>query len=234
LAEQREKAFNWKVEISLGEVLLHSYLEEIKMTTTLFVKANNRQGSVTGKIYDAFLENYKASHPNDSVIELDLYKQTLPYLGDVMISGNFKSAQGMELTPGEKAVHDIVTKHLKQFITADKVVFAFPLWNLTVPAVLHSYLDYMHHPRKTFKYTAEGLVGLLPNKKVALLNARGGVYAEGDSSEMAVSFVKNHLDVFGITDITTVVIEGHNQFPDRSEAIIEEGLRKAAQAAKTF
>jgi FMN-dependent NADH-azoreductase len=60
------------------------------------------------------------------------------------------------------------------------------------------------------------------------------VSAEGDSSEMAVSFVKNHLNVFGITDITMVVIEGHNQFPDQSEAIIEEGLWKASQAAKTF
>ena len=204
------------------------------MTTTLFVKANNRQGSVTGRLYDAFIESYRASHPNDSVIELDLYKEKLPYLGDVMISGNFKSSQGMELTLEEKEVHDIVIKHLEQFIAADKLVIAFPLWNLTVPAVLHSYLDYMHHPRKTFKYTADGQVGLLPDKKVVLLNARGGVYAEGDSSEMAVSFVKNHLKVFGISDITTVVIEGHNQFPDRSEAIIEDGLQKAVQTAKSF
>jgi FMN-dependent NADH-azoreductase len=51
---------------------------------------------------------------------------------------------------------------------------------------------------------------------------------------MAVSFVKNHLNVFGITDITTVVIEGHNQFPDQRETIIEEGLRKATKAARTF
>lgn len=151
-----------------------------------------------------------------------------------MISGNFKSSQGMELTQEEKEVHDIVSKHLEQFIAADKLVIAFPLWNLTVPAVLHSYLDYMHHPRKTFKYTANGLVGLLPDKKVALLNARGGIYAEGDSFEMAVSFVKNHLKVFGITDITTIVIEGHNQFPDRREAIIEDGLKKAVQTAKSF
>ncbi|MCP3739707.1 FMN-dependent NADH-azoreductase [Rossellomorea sp. BNER] len=204
------------------------------MTTTLFVKANNRQESVTGKLYDAFLESYKASHPYDTVIELDLFQERLPYLDEVMINGNFKSAQGMELTSEEKSVHDVVAMHLEQFMAADKVVMAFPLWNLTVPAVLHTYLDYMHHPRKTFKYTAEGMVGLLPDKKVTLLNARGGVYAEGDPSEMAVSFVKNHLNIFGITDITTVVIEGHNQFPDRREAIIEEGLLKAVQAAKSF
>ncbi len=140
----------------------------------------------------------------------------------------------MELTLEEKKVHEIVIKHLEQFIAADKLVIAFPLWNLTVPAVLHTYLDYLHHPRKTFKYTAEGQVGLLPDKKVALLNARGGVYAEGDSSEMAVSFVKNHLKVFGISDITTVVIEGQSQFPDRREAIIKDGLKKAVETAKSF
>ena len=135
------------------------------MTTTLFIKANNRQGSVTGRLYDAFLESYRVAHPKDTVIEVDLYKEQIPYLDEVMINGNFKSAMGMELTPEEKAMSDIVTKHLEQFIAADKVVFAFPLWNLTVPAVLHSYLDYMHHPRKTFQYTEQGLVGLLSDKR---------------------------------------------------------------------
>jgi len=43
------------------------------MTTILFIKANNRLGSVTGKLYEAFLESYRASHPNDAGIELDLY-----------------------------------------------------------------------------------------------------------------------------------------------------------------
>lgn len=204
------------------------------MTTTLFIKANNRQGSVTGRLYDAFLESYRVAHPKDTVIEVDLYKEQIPYLDEVMINGNFKSAMGMELTPEEAAMRDIVTKHLEQFMAADKVVFAFPLWNLTVPAVLHSYLDYMHHPRKTFQYTEQGLVGLLSDKKAALLNARGGVYAEGDTSEMAVSFVKNHLNVFGITNVTTIVIEGHNQFRDKSEEIIEQGLRQAAEAAQGF
>jgi hypothetical protein len=55
-------------------------------------------------------------------------------------------------------------------------------------------------PRKTSQYTAEGLVGLLPDKKVALLNARGGLCS---GEEMAVTFVKKHLQVFVIHNITT-------------------------------
>ncbi|MED3648275.1 FMN-dependent NADH-azoreductase [Halalkalibacterium halodurans] len=201
---------------------------------TLFVKANDRENSVTGLLYEAFISTYKALNPNDSIVELDLFQEHMPYLNALMIEVNYKAAQGIPLSISEEEVNHIVKRHLNQFLAADKIVFAFPLWNLTVPAVLHTYLDYLHHPRKTFTYTEEGLVGLLPNKKVALLNARGGVYAEDDRSEMAVSFVKNHLNVFGITDITTVIIEGHNQFPDRSETIIQKGLQKAKQVAKTF
>lgn len=204
------------------------------MTTTLFIQASNRpaEHAVSVQMYEAFLSSYKESHPQETIVEVNLFHEPLPYLGNAMITGNYKIAQGMTLTPEEEAEQHIVRKYLDQFLAADKIVIAFPLWNLTVPAVLHSYLDYLHQPRKTFKYTAEGLVGLLQGKKVALLNARGGIYAEHD--ELAVSFVKKHLQVFGITDVTTIVIEGHNQYPNRRETIIAEGLRNTALAAKMF
>lgn len=204
------------------------------MANTLFIKANNRSAeySVSVRMYDTFLQSYKDTHPNDVIVEVDLYQEQLPYLDDSMIIGNYKSANGIALTPEEQATHTIVVQHLEQFLHADKIVIAFPLWNLTVPAILHSYLDYLHQPRKTFQYTDKGLVGLLPHKKVALLNARGGVYIDGE--EMAVNFVKKHLQVFGINNVTTIVIEGHHQYPDHSREIIEEGLQKTKQAAHLF
>ncbi|GGA34887.1 FMN-dependent NADH-azoreductase 3 [Kroppenstedtia guangzhouensis] len=208
------------------------------MITTLFVKANNRptDQSVTVQLYEAFLKSYQESHPEDEVVELDLYRAQLPYMDAGMINGIFKSGRGMELTSQEKEVMDIVDHHLDQFLAADKVVMAFPLWNLTVPAVLHTYIDYLNRAGKTFRYTPEGPIGLVPDKKVALLNARGGIYSEGEAaaSEMAVNFVLKNLQLFGITDITTVIVEGHNQFPDQKEKIIEEGIQQAIQAAKRF
>lgn len=105
-----------------------------------------------------------------------------------------------------------------------------------MPAVLHTYFDYLNQAGKTFKYTPEGPVGLLGDKKVMLLNARGGVYSEGPAAEveMAVKYVSSVLQFFGITDVNSVIIEGHNQFPDRAQEIIESGLEQAAQAAKIF
>lgn len=208
------------------------------MTTVLFIKANNRPAAqaVSVKLYEAFLASYKESHPNDTVVELDLYNEDLPYVGVDMINGTFKSSRGIDLTEKEAEVVAIADKYLNQFLEADKVVFGFPLWNLTIPAVLHTYIDYLNRAGKTFKYTPNGPVGLIANKKIALLNASGGVYSTGPASEieMAVKYVANMMGFFGATDIETIVIEGHSQSPDKSEEIISTGLNKAIKLAITF
>lgn len=79
-------------------------------------------------------------------------------------------------------------------------------------------------------------MGLLGDKKVMLLNARGGVYSEGPAAavETAVKYVSSVLQFFGVTNVNSIIIEGHNQFPERAQEIIESGLEQAAQAAKTF
>ena len=127
-------------------------------------------------------------------------------------------------------------QYLNQFLAAEKVVFAFPLWNFTVPAPLITYISYLAQSGKTFKYTPEGPVGLAGDKKVVLLNARGSDYStpEMNSVEMAVNYVKVMLNFWGISSPETVVIEGHNQYPDRAQEIIADGLEKVAQAASKF
>jgi FMN-dependent NADH-azoreductase len=208
------------------------------MSYTLFIKANDRSASeaVSVKLYDAFLESYQQSHQDEEIIELNLFQEELPYLGADMINGQFKLARGLEVTAAENKAAETANYYLEQFVEADKIVIAFPLWNFTVPAVLHTYFDYLNQAGKTFKYTPEGPVGLLGDKKVMLLNARGGVYSEGPSAavEMAVKYVSSVLQFFGVTDVNSIIIEGHNQFPDRAQEIIESGLEQAAQAAKTF
>ncbi|WP_020062818.1 FMN-dependent NADH-azoreductase [Bacillus sp. 123MFChir2] len=208
------------------------------MTTVLFVKANNRPAdqSVSVKLYEAFLASYKESHPNDTVVELDLYNEELPYVGVDMINGTFKASRGLDLTEREAKAVAVADKYLDQFLAADKVVFGFPLWNLTIPAVLHTYIDYLNRAGKTFKYTPEGPVGLIGDKKIALLNASGGVYSTGPKAEMemAVKYVASMMSFFGVKDMEKVVIEGHNQFPDQAEEIIAEGLEKAVIVASTF
>ncbi|MFC6650479.1 MULTISPECIES: FMN-dependent NADH-azoreductase [Paenibacillus] len=208
------------------------------MSNVLFIKANNRpaEQSVSVQLYNEFLSSYKETHPQDQITELDLFAEQLPYYDNTLITGVYKAAQGFEATPEEAAGAALVKKYLDQFLAADKVVFAFPLWNMTVPAVLHTYIDYLNQAGTSFKYTAEGPVGLLTDKKAAVLNARGGVYSTGPaaSAEMAVNFIMGNLNFWGFKETTQVIIEGHNQNPDKSAEIIASGLQLAKTAAASF
>lgn len=208
------------------------------MGTVLFIKANDRpqDQSVSVRMYEQFLQTYRAEHEGDEIIELDLFKEELPYYGHDAISGQYKIKQGLEPSEKEKAAADIADRYLNQFLAADKVVFAFPLWNFTVPAPLITYITYLMQAGKTFKYSPEGPIGLVGDKSVALLCARGGVYSDEvmKSLEMAMTLVKNSIAFWGITNPAEVIIEGHNQNPAMAEQIIENGLNEVQQLAKRF
>lgn len=208
------------------------------MANVLFVKANDRpsEQAVSGKMYDTFLKTYREANPNDTITELDLFNVELPYFGNTTLTGLYKLGQGLETTPEEKKAADIANLYLDQFLTSDKVVFAFPLWNYTVPAPLITYISYLMQSGKTFRYTAEGPIGLAADKKVALLNARGGDYSLDfmASMEMALNLVKVSIALWGIKEPESVVIEGHQQYPDRSADIIASGLEKTAALAAKF
>jgi FMN-dependent NADH-azoreductase len=207
------------------------------MANILFVKANDRpsEQAVSVQMYETFLNTYKEAHPDDVITELDLYREELPYYGSDAITGTFKLNQGYELTTEEQAAAKVATRYLEQFLAADKVVIAFPLWNFVAPAPLISYISYITQVGKTFNYTAEGPVGLVGDKKVVLLNARGGIYSTEPmaSIESAIKPLKTTLGLFGIKP-TEVIIEGHNQFKDRSAEIIGEGLIETARIAAGF
>ena len=119
---------------------------------------------------------------------------------------------------------------------ADVVVFAFPLWNLTIPAKLQTFIDYVYQAGFTFKYDENGqTVQLMTDKKAIILNARGGIYSTPEAApmEMAANYIKNVFGgVFGMEIVDEVIIEGHACSPDQAEAIIAEGLAKVEAAAK--
>ena len=81
------------------------------------------------------------------------------------------------------------------------------------------------------------MVALMPEKKVILLNARGGVYSTPEMSpmDMGVNYMRNvFAGVFGMEIIGEVIIEGHAAVPDQAAAIIEEGLAKVEALAKSL
>ncbi|MGB2991409.1 MAG: FMN-dependent NADH-azoreductase [Paenisporosarcina sp.] len=200
----------------------------------LVVKANNRPSSegVSSKMHDVFM-NELPQTTDLNINTFDVFKEDMPYFGQDFFNAMTKSAQAEQLTDIEQRILTASNKAMDAFMDADVVVFAFPLWNKTIPAPLQTFIDYIYRAGVTFSYNENGPVGLVPDKKVIILNARGGVYStpEMAPSEMSVNYVRMIMNFFGITNIEEVIIEGHNQYPDRAEQIIADGMEDVKAVA---
>jgi len=200
----------------------------------LVVKANNRPDGISTKMYETFMENVQGVN----VTTFDVYEEDMPYFGQDLFNAFGKVQNGGELTDIESRLLAAKQKAMDALTAADVVVFAFPLWNLTIPATLQTFIDYVYQAGFTFKYNEQGqMVSLMTDKKAIILNARGGYYSspEVQPLEMAVNYIKNIAGgVFGMEIIEEVVIEGHNASPDKAQEIITNGLEEVKKVAQSL
>lgn len=200
------------------------------MSKVLYIKANAKpEGqSRTFKISDSFIDEYKKNNPNDEVITLDLYKEGINFLSEEAISLHRPA-------PGEGKNHPVL-KYAYKFAEADKYIVAAPMWNLNIPAILKAYIDYVCVTGITFKYTANGPVGLCEGKKAVHIVSRGGAYSEGPAAafEMGDRYLKTIFGFFGITDFTTIAADKLDVIGEDVESIIGNAIKEAQATAKSF
>ncbi|MDK0616507.1 FMN-dependent NADH-azoreductase [Clostridium perfringens] len=198
------------------------------MSKVLYVKANikNEGESRTFKVSDSFVEEYKKNNPEDEIITLDLYKENIDFLRVDDLGKLFGPKD-------EESKNNSILKYAYQFADADKYIIAAPMWNLSFPAILKAYIDYVSVSGITFKYTAEGPVGLLNNKKAVHIVSRGGGY-DNSPYEMGDRYLRTILGFFGIKDIGTIAIDNLDVIGVNVEEKVEEGIEKATSLAKKF
>lgn len=198
------------------------------MSKVLYIKANikNEGESRTFKVSDSFVEEYKKNNPNDEIITLDLYKENIDFLRADDLGKLFGPKD-------EESKNNSILKYAYQFADADKYIIAAPMWNLSFPAILKAYIDYVSVSGITFKYTAEGPVGLLNNKKAVHIVSRGGGY-DNSPYEMGDRYLRTILGFFGIKDIETIAIDNLDVMGVNVEKKVEEGIEKAISLAKKF
>lgn len=182
------------------------------METVLFVKVNPKTDyqSTSATLANYFLDEYGEYNRAIMIEKLDLYNDDIPLLDDDLFSAREKMETGGELTPIEREKINKAEQLLNQFVEADKVIIAAPFWNLGYPPLLKAYIDMICIKDKTFKYTEEGPVGLIPDKSLLLIESRGGYFSEGPAAELEHSqkYLKSVMKFIGIENISTVIAEG--------------------------
>lgn len=201
------------------------------MKKVLYIKSNVKpEGqSKTYKISDSFIEEYKKNNPNDEVITLDLYKENIDFLK----LDNLNSVFGPKT---EDSKNHPILKYAYQFVEADKYIVAAPMWNLSFPAILKAYIDYITIPGITFKYTENGPIGLCNGKKAVYIASRGGSYSTEPKAnfEMGERYIKTLFAFFGISDFQTITAENVDVQGIDVDKIINEAIEKSKETAKHF
>lgn len=126
----------------------------------------------------------------------------------------------------------LVDELLQELFDADTLVIGAPMYNFTIPTQLKAWIDRVLQAGVTFKYTEQGAVGLVSNKKVYIASGRGGIYSQGEAQAMdhQESYLKQALAFIGITDVTIIRAEGMN-LGDKPR---QQGLKEATLGVETI
>jgi len=210
------------------------------MSTILYIKASPRTGrSHSIAVADAFVESYRQSCPNDEIKTIDIFQEDVPAFDLAAVTAKYKVMRTEEHTEEDRRVWARIVAVIEQFKSADKYVFAVPMWNFSIPYRLKQYIDVIVQPGHTFTVTDKGAYeGLVKGKSVFIAYARGGQYTSGTESE-AFDLQKKYLELIlgfmGLTDIRSVTVEptlaGGPETLDQKRS---EAIEKARQLAREF
>lgn len=188
--------------------------------------------SASLRIEKAFSEALEKHRP-DAVFEtIDLYRDEIPQLDEKTLPAFFGAAPADAETSRKMARRDEI---LRQFLAADLVVIATPMWNFNAPPMLKAWIDAVLVAGKTFRYTATGPVGLVPDKKAVLCIASGGVYEGAMAAyDTLTPMLKTQLGFVGIADVTELRAPGQGAGGEKAKASTDAAIEKAQEAATKF
>lgn len=185
--------------------------------------------SMSFQLGNAIVEKIKTQHPEIDIIIRNLTKDEIPHLNELHFNSFMTPAQNLSAELKDAICYS--NDALEELLPADILVIDVPMYNLSIPSSLKAWIDHIVRVGITFRYSENGVEGLLKDKKVFLAIASGGIFSEGPLKEFDLTekYMRNVLGFLGITDITVFRVEGSAipQFKD-------EALPKALQSVAAY
>jgi FMN-dependent NADH-azoreductase len=130
---------------------------------------------------EALVARFRETSPGLEVALRDLSNPLLP-----LPSGAFAEASLMldaDRGPQQHTALELSEKLIGELEAASAIVISTPIHNFTVPAALKAWIDYVVRPRRTFRSTPEGKVGLVADRPIFVVVACGGPFGEGAAAQ---------------------------------------------------
>ena len=183
------------------------------------------EASRTLALAKAFLETWKGLHPEAEVetVEPEALLALKPFEPGML--NDRDALAGIRCF--DAPVYDLA----RQFRAADRIVVAAPFWDLTFPAALRTYIEYISANGLTYHYEADGCHGDCRAEKLVYLTSGGDVERP---ESLGVLYWKQLSAMFGIPAFDHVFAGGLDLDPARTAEILAEACEKARWMAEDF
>ncbi len=172
------------------------------------------------------VENYIKNVDQANLTVRDLAAEPLPVL-DFAIATALRATE--DLSEQQQQVVDLSNTLIEEIKTADTLIIAAPMYNFTIPTQLKNWIDLIARAGVTFKYTENGVQGLIEGKKAIVVTTRGGIHKDLPTDTMT-PYLRTVLGFIGITDVEFVYAEALNM----GEEAATKGMTEAQSKLKTM
>jgi FMN-dependent NADH-azoreductase len=178
------------------------------MPTLLHIDSSPIYGrSVSRQLTEAFVTEWRSSHPEGTVIDRDLNATDLPPINSEWVGAVHTPEEARTLE--QKNVLALSDKLISELEQADEYVIGVPMHNFGVPSVLKLWIDQIARVGRTFSYAEGAAKGLLKGKKATFLIATGGKYdAQMASFNFVEPYLRSVFSFLGVTDATFLTAGG--------------------------
>lgn len=196
------------------------------MKTLLVMDASPRKDAVSRQLTNRFIDRVSAKFPNVRIIHRDLGASPLEHIDDELIDALRREPE--TLSDRQQVARQASDQMIAEMDEADAIVIGSPLHNFTITGALRTWIDHVARPGKTFGYDPEtGPKGLLGDKPVYVLSARGGKYGDGSPedphpADFQSGYLRHILGFMGLKDVRIIAANGMDMGPEpRAEGLAE-------------
>jgi len=152
------------------------------------------------------VQAWTAAEPEAVVTYRDLASDAISHFSAATLVAAGTSADLRNAAQQHEA--DLSASTLAEFLAADAVVIAAPMYNFSIPTQLKAWIDRIAVAGQTFRYTEAGPEGLCGNKKVVVVSTAGGLHQGQPTGVGHEEYLKVMLGFIGITDVEFVRAHG--------------------------
>ena len=172
--------------------------------------------SISRQLSAAVVESLTTAHHGLEVAHRDLAADPIPHLDGYGLPG--------------LADNEI----LQEFLGAEVIVIGAPMYNFGIASQLKAWFDRIVVAGRTFRYSADGPVGLAGGKTVIIASARGGVYEPGTpmaTIDFQEPYLRTVFRFIGVDNVTVIRAEGVAISPEHRANALNAALASASTAS---